>query len=82
MIIMATATFDRALVGTAATKEGAEPRKSLWGMFVAAREKEAQRRVADYMSIYSDEHLASWGLSARDIEILRRGGYSSIDFAG
>ena len=85
---MATATFDSALVGsetqdTAKAKSAAkQPKRSFWDIFVQAREKEARRRVTHHLSIYSDAEIASWGLSAREIEILRRGGYSSIDLAG
>ena len=82
---MATATFDKVLLGhhkTAPARSGSGFFGVLFARFIAAREAEARRRIATHLAGVSDDHLASLGLSARDIEILRRGAGVNVDLAG
>ena len=72
---MATTTYDAALAGDrAATETKTSFLGRMFERFIAARESEARRRVAVYLTTFSDQDLAAAGLSARDIEIMRQGG--------
>ena len=85
---MATTTFSQDLAGTTAAerKSGALVSsgflKRMFEGFIAAREAEARRRVAVYLSTYTDKDLVNAGLSARDIELLRTPGAAKVDLAG
>lgn len=74
---MATSTFDKALVGErdiASSKPDKSLIAKLFAGFVAAREAEARRKIAAHLADLSDNHLVGLGLSATEIEELRKGG--------
>ena len=47
--------------------------KRLMSRFETTHDVKARRQASAFVSIYSDEQLASYGWSARDIAILRAG---------
>lgn len=45
---------------------------------IAAREKEARRRTADYLSACTDDRLHGLGLVRADIQAIRAGTFSGV----
>jgi hypothetical protein len=81
-MIMNTTTFDLGYT-TEATKTN---KTGFFGRLVqsciAAREAEARRRIAIHFANLSDHQLASLGMGARDIELVRAGQSVRIDLMG
>jgi hypothetical protein len=81
-MIMNTTTFDLGY-----TTETTETKKvgffgRLVQSFIAAREAEARRRIGIHFANLSDHQLASLGMGARDIELVRAGQSVRIDLMG
>lgn len=70
---MATAVTNETLVGEPSAAQSGFWAKVFAG-FIAAREAEARRRVADHVIGMSDERLVAMGFSAKDIGNIRSGG--------
>ncbi len=82
-MIMTATTFNPSIAGD--QSKAASKSTFLRRMFerlVAARETEARRRVAVYISHYSERELANAGMSARDIEMMRQGFSMKADLSG
>ena len=82
---MATATFDKALVGqrdVITSKPKAGYFASVFAGFVAAREAEARRKVATHLADLSDNHLVGIGMSAAEIKELRTGAPVNVRISG
>lgn len=81
-MIMSTTTFD---IGYT-TKTEETKKFGFFGRliqsFIAAREAEARRRIAVHFANLSDHQLASLGMGARDIELVRAGQSVRIDLVG
>lgn len=78
-----TAAIDPAFAGHAETVIGETKTgffDRLLNRLIAAREIEARRKVAIYMSRLPEAHRAEFGMGARDIELHRHG--VNMDFAG
>jgi hypothetical protein len=78
-MIMNTTTFDLGYT-TETKKAGFFGR--LVQSFIAAREAEARRRIGIHFANLSDHQLASLGMGARDIELVRAGQSVRIDLMG
>jgi uncharacterized protein YjiS (DUF1127 family) len=71
-MIMSTLALGSAAAGAVA---GVEPRKkpSLFQRLIAAREKDALRRIRAYLAVQSDQRLLDLGYAREDIEAIRQG---------
>jgi len=71
-MIMATATFDNAYLGNADTASKTK-KSGLFARFVAARQAQANRRVAQCLATYSDRQLADIGFTRSEVDLLNQG---------
>ena len=69
---MATATFDRAFVGDAG-KASNTGKTGLFARFIASRQAQANRRVAQCLATYSDHQLAEIGFTREEVKLLSQG---------
>lgn len=69
---MATTTFDNAFVGTEPRK-AADKKPGLFATLLAAREREARRKVGHYLATLSESQLEQLGFTQTEVDKLRQG---------